>query len=304
MTLETSLALIEGDPIKNQLLRAIVTNISGTTGSINYQWESSLDGIAWTNLVGATDSMLLLTGLLVGKQVRFTVSATDGQGNSESLTSLATAFITDANIAGSVAILCNATSDQVLTAVMTDIDRTSGNILYQCQSSSNGISWSDIVGATSSSFFPTDLLIGKQVRVTVSYTDNQGNSENLTSSATASITGTKPAITLPMFRAEYFEFGEIPDELIEVNLAKALRVINKVTWRNYYQDAVLLLTAHELFLRQQEAILIQVQAATIREKATFQAFNLTRDSDYYSLSHYGLRLLALKKQLPKCGFTW
>jgi hypothetical protein len=304
MTLETSLVLIEGNPIKNQLLNAIVTNVGGTTGSINYQWESSLDGIVWTNLAGATSSMLLLTASLVGYRVRFIVSATNDQGNSESLTSLATEPITDANIPGSVAILCNATSDQVLTAVLTDPDGINGDVLYQWQSTSNGISWSDIVGATSSSFFPTNLLVGKQLRVTVSYTDNQGNSESLTSSATASITGAKPVITLPMFRAEYFEFGEIPDELVEVNLAKALRIVNEVTWRNYYQDAVLLLTAHELFLRQQEAILTQVQAAAIREQATFQTLNLARDSNYYSLSNYGLRLLALKKQLPRCGFTW
>jgi hypothetical protein len=111
-------------------------------------------------------------------------------------------------------------------------------------------------------------------------------------------------ITLATFRSQYFEFAEIPDELVDVNLAKALRVVSQVIWKDYYQDAVFLLTAHELFLRQQEAVLAQVQSAAIREQANFQTLNLTRDSDYYSLSHYGLKLLALKKQLPKSGFTW
>jgi hypothetical protein len=110
--------------------------------------------------------------------------------------------------------------------------------------------------------------------------------------------------TLLRFRSEYFEFGDIPDELIEMNLTKSLRVLSASTWKDYYEDAVFLLTAHELFLRQQEAVLVQVQAATIRDKETFQTLNLSRDSDYYSLSNYGLRLLALKKQLPKCGFIW
>jgi hypothetical protein len=115
---------------------------------------------------------------------------------------------------------------------------------------------------------------------------------------------TEPEITLPMFRAEYLEFGDIFDELVEPHLSKALKVVNKITWQQFYQDAVMLLIAHELFLRQQQAVLTQVQVASIREKETFQTLNLTRDSDYYSLSTYGLRLLALKKQLPKCGFTW
>lgn len=304
MTLEASSVLITGDPIRNQVLSAAVTNMSGTNGNISFQWESSVDGIVWANLVEATSSMLFLSALLVGKQVRVTVSSIDDQGNSESLTSSATAFITDPGIAASIAIICNPMSDQVLTAVLTNIQGTNGDVFYQWQSTSNGIYWTDIVEATSSSIFLTDVLVGKRVRVIASYTDNQGNDEILTSLATGIITGIKPAITLPMFRAEYFEFAEIPDELVEVNLAKALRVVDEVTWRNYYQDAVLLLTAHELFLRQQEAILTQVQAAAIREQATFQALNLTRDSDYYSLSNYGLRLLALKKQLPKSGFTW
>jgi hypothetical protein len=304
MTLETSSVLITGDPIRNQVLSAAVTDMSGTNGNISFQWESSVDGVVWTNLVEATSSMLFLSALLVGKQVRVTVSSIDDMGNSESLTSSATAFITDPSIAASIAIICNPMSDQVLTAVLTNIQETNGDVFYQWQSTSNGIHWTDIVEATSSSIFLTDVLVGKRVRVIASYTDNQGNDEILTSLATGIITGVKPAITLPMFRAEYFEFAEIPDELVEVNLAKALRVVNEVTWRNYYQDAVLLLTAHELFLRQQEAILTQVQAAAIREQATFQALNLTRDSDYYSLSNYGLRLLALKKQLPKSGFTW
>ena len=304
MTLETSSVLITGDPIRNQVLSAAVTDMSGTNGNISFQWESSVDGVVWTNLVEATSSMLFLSALLVGKQVRVTVSSIDDMGNSESLTSSATAFITDPSIAASIAIICNPMSDQVLTAVLTNIQGTNGDVFYQWQSTSNGIHWTDIVEATSSSIFLTDVLVGKRVRVIASYTDNQGNDEILTSLATGIITGIKPAITLPMFRAEYFEFAEIPDELVEVNLAKALRVVNEVTWRNYYQDAVLLLTAHELFLRQQEAILTQVQAAAIREQATFQALNLTRDSNYYSLSNYGLRLLALKKQLPRSGFTW
>lgn len=304
MTLETSSIEIVGSPVKNQILTAIVTNLGGINGNISFQWESSLNGINWTNLVNATSSMLLLTSLLVGKQIRVTVSSSDDLGNNESLTSSPTASISDINISGSIAIRCNPTTDQVLTAVVTDIDGTNGTISYQWQSSSNGITWVNIDGATASTLFLTNLSVGNQVRVVASYIDSLGNNESLISPATFSIAGTKPVITLPMFRAEYFEFADIPDELIEINLAKALRLIHEATWRNYYQDAVLLLTAHELFLRQQEAVLSQVQAASIREKESFQTLNLSRDSDYYALSNYGLRLLALKKQLPRCGFTW
>jgi hypothetical protein len=111
-------------------------------------------------------------------------------------------------------------------------------------------------------------------------------------------------ITLEAFRMEYHEFADMPDEIIQANLNKSVRVVPKLFWKNYYIDAVFLLTAHEIYLRQQEAILSQTQSAAIRDKPVFQTININRDSEYYSLSHYGLRLIALKKQLPKSGFTF
>jgi hypothetical protein len=110
-------------------------------------------------------------------------------------------------------------------------------------------------------------------------------------------------ITLQAFRMEYPEFSEIPDEIIQGTLTKTTRLISEDYWRNYYLDAVFLSTAHEIFLRQQEAVLSQTQAAAIRDNPTFQSLNLNSSSDYYSTSNYGLSLLALKKRLPKSGFT-
>lgn len=110
-------------------------------------------------------------------------------------------------------------------------------------------------------------------------------------------------ITLEAFRMEYHEFSDIPDEIIQANLNKSIRVVPELFWKNYYRDAVFLVTAHEISLRQQEAVLSQTQSAAIRDNPTFQSIHFTKESDYYSLSHYGLRLLAMKKQLPKSGFV-
>jgi hypothetical protein len=111
-------------------------------------------------------------------------------------------------------------------------------------------------------------------------------------------------ITLEAFRMEYHEFADMPDEIIQANLNKSVRFVSELYWRNYYIDAVFLLTAHEIFLRQQEAVLSQTQSAAIRDNLPFQTLNLNRDSEYYSLSNYGLKLIAMKKQLPKSGFTF
>ena len=113
-----------------------------------------------------------------------------------------------------------------------------------------------------------------------------------------------PEFTLQEFRNEYPEFGDIPDEIIQINIVKSFRMVSSKWWGDFFKDAVLLLSAHELYLRQQEAILAQTQAAAIRDNPNYQSLNLGRDSEYYSLSQYGLRLLELKRQKPRVGFTW
>ena len=113
-----------------------------------------------------------------------------------------------------------------------------------------------------------------------------------------------PEFTLQQFRDEYPEFSTIPDEIIQLNIAKSFRLVSPVWWRDLFKDAVLLLCAHEICLLQQVAILSQIQSSAIRDKSSYQSLNLNRDSEYYSLSQYGLKLLALKKQKPRVGFTW
>lgn len=54
---------------------------------------------------------------------------------------------------------------------------------YTWQSSSDGSNWSNINGATSSTFTVTSSEEGKYIRVTVVYTDGEGTSESVTSSS-------------------------------------------------------------------------------------------------------------------------
>jgi hypothetical protein len=182
--------VITGSPIRNQVLTSVVFDADGISGTISYQWQSSLNGNSWTDIIGATSSTLLLTHLLVGKQVRAIASYTDILGTNESLTSTATTAITGINIPGSIVIAGSPIKNQVLTAVVTDADNINGAITYQWQSTSNGINWASIPNATSSTLLLTYSLVGVQVRVTASYADDFGVNEFLTSAATTTITGT------------------------------------------------------------------------------------------------------------------
>ena len=110
------------------------------------------------------------------------LSATDG---TTAVTQSFTVTVANVNTMGSVSLSGTTTEDQTLTATVSDPDGLSGvTISYQWQSTdSSGLSsgsWSDISGATSSTYTLTQSEVGKYIRVFVSYTDAQGGVESHT----------------------------------------------------------------------------------------------------------------------------
>ncbi|HEY7987518.1 MAG TPA: calcium-binding protein, partial [Methylophilaceae bacterium] len=195
----TGAVSVSGTPIQNQVLAASNTLVDADgLGTITYQWQSSPDGSAWTNISGATAAIFTLTDAQVGKQVRVTASYTDGHGTPESINSTATPTIANINDAptGSVTVSGTATQNQVLTASNTLADADGlGTITYQWQSSADGIVWVDINGATASSYTLAEAQVGKLVRVKGSYTDGHGTAERVTSTATSAIANVNDAPT-------------------------------------------------------------------------------------------------------------
>ena len=111
-----------------------------------------------------------------------TLSATDG---TTAVTQSFTIAVANVNSMGSVSLSGTTTEDQTLTATVSDPDGLTGvTITYQWQSTdSSGLSsgsWTDISGATSSTYTLTQSEVGKYVRVSISYTDAQGGVESHT----------------------------------------------------------------------------------------------------------------------------
>jgi hypothetical protein len=92
---------------------------------------------------------------------------------------------------GTVTITGTATSGQVLTAhnTLTDADGIPVTVesvpIFGYNWKANG---TNIVGATSDTYTLTDTEIGKTITVTISYTDNKGNSEVVSSLPTIAVT--------------------------------------------------------------------------------------------------------------------
>ena len=61
-----------------------------------------------------------------------------------------------------------------LTATLSDLDGSVTAVSWQWASSTDGVDWEDIPGATSSTYTPVDADADKYVRVTAYYTDGEG----------------------------------------------------------------------------------------------------------------------------------
>ncbi|CAD5979196.1 Hemolysin, plasmid [Planktothrix tepida] len=99
---------------------------------------------------------------------------------------------------GNVNITGTATQNQTLTATtntLADVDGL-GTFNYQWQESAdNGVTWTNISGATNNTFALSQTQVGKKVQVKVSYIDGQGTAETVNSSPTSVVTNINDAPT-------------------------------------------------------------------------------------------------------------
>ncbi len=180
-----------------ETLTAGTADIADDDGLYNaafaYQWLADDADIG-----GATASSYTLVAADEGKAVKVRVSFTDDGGNGEILTSAATGAVAAAapppNTPATGAPTINGTAQvgETLTSSTTDIadddGLTSATFTYQSLADD-----ADIGGATASNYTLADDDEGKTIKVQVSFTDDGGNDESLTSEPTAAVAENEPA---------------------------------------------------------------------------------------------------------------
>ena len=181
----TGAPTIGGAAQVGEKLTADLSGIADEDGLDNavfsYQWQA--DG---ADIPGATSDAYTVAAADEGKAVSVTVTFTDDAGNAESLTSAVTAAVeakannpaTDLpTITGTAQVGVKLTDD--LSGIV-DLDGvTNASVSYQWQA--DGV---DIPGETLNCYTPDDADEGKTISVRVSFTDDAGNEETLTSAAT------------------------------------------------------------------------------------------------------------------------
>ena len=191
---------ISGTVQVGQTLTSLTTGIADTDGltnaSYSYQWVRN-NGTSDSDIADATASTYSLVDADEGKTIKVQVTFTDDAGNEETLTSAATAAVEarpNSPATGAPTISGTVQVRETLTASTSGIADTDGltNVSYSYQWIRNdGSSDTDIQDATGSSYSLVDEDAGKTIKVQVTFTDDAGHEETLTSTATASV-GARP----------------------------------------------------------------------------------------------------------------
>ena len=154
--------------------------------SYSYQWLSSRD----TEIDGATGSTYTLQATDLGKIIKVRVTFTDDAGNEETLTSAATDAVEarpNSPATGAPTISGTAQVGETLTVDTSGISDADGvtNAEFAYRWQADG---ADISGATDSTYTLVDADEGTAlIESPVTFTDDAGHEETLTSAATAAV---------------------------------------------------------------------------------------------------------------------
>ena len=192
----TGAPAVTGTARVGETLTASTTGIADADGTANaafaYQWLADD-----AEITGATGSTYTLADADEGKAIKVRVTFTDDAGNDESLTSAATASVAaqpNSPATGAPAVTGTARVGETLTAATTDIadadGLTNARFTYQWLADD-----AEITGAAGSTYTLADADEGKAIKVRVTFTDDRGHRETLTSAATGAVAAAPSPLT-------------------------------------------------------------------------------------------------------------
>ena len=174
-----------------QVGETLTTNTSGIAdadglSNVQYEYQWLADD---SDIAGATNATYTLVATDEGKVINVRVSFTDDADNEESLTSGAMDAVDarpNSPATGAPTINGMAQVGETLTAGTSGVADADGlsNVQYEYQWLADD---SDIAGATNATYTLVAEDEGKAISVSISFTDDAGNEETLTSAATAAV---------------------------------------------------------------------------------------------------------------------
>ena len=194
----TGAPAIDGAARVGETLAAAVAGIvdaDGLTGAVfGYQWVRNNSTTGGTDIAGATGAAYTLTELDEGHTITVDVSFTDDAGHPETVTSDPTTAVApkpNSPATGAPAINGAARVGETLAAAVAgivDADGLAGAVFdYQWIRNNSTTGGTDIAGATGAAYTLTELDEGHTITVDVSFTDDAGHPETVTSDPTTAV---------------------------------------------------------------------------------------------------------------------
>ena len=189
------LPVVTGNLLSGQTLTT-TTGTWSTTGTITYQWQSSTDGSAWSNIGGATSSTYALTsnGNYIRVQVTNSISsgAISGIAYSVATVKIGAPYNTVVPVISGTLRIGSAQSASTGTW-----GNGTSEYAYQWQKSSDGISWINIGGWSTSTYNPTFDVCNLRIRVIVANVGG-GDTATVTSAAVSGFLPPSAPTVLPV----------------------------------------------------------------------------------------------------------
>ena len=152
------------------------------TGTLSYSWQTSSDDSTWSEV--GTDSSYTIAADDEGKSIKAVISYQDDQGFSETVTTDSSSIPITNDGAAEFSIDGTAEFGETLSISKDteDADGT-GTLSYSWQTSSDDSTWSEV--GTDSSYTIAADDEGKSIKAVISYQDDQGFSETVTTDSSS-----------------------------------------------------------------------------------------------------------------------
>ncbi|MDI3545765.1 MAG: hypothetical protein PWP68_1182 [Rikenellaceae bacterium] len=165
-------------------------SLTGYTPSATIQWQQSTDGVNWTNIPGANNSILNYTSTSLGTiHFRAAISNICGSANSNAVSINIEAQPSAGNLNVNPTVVCEGNN------INLSLSNYTPGATIQWQQSNDGNNWSDISGANSSPYIYTATAAGI-LHFRAMVTNNCGSSTSSTQAVTinpAPVSGTASA---------------------------------------------------------------------------------------------------------------
>jgi hypothetical protein len=142
-----------------------LSGVSGGNGTYTYQWQSSPDNSTWTNITGASATTYSPGALTATTYYRVVVTSNSATASSPSATVTVYPTLQSGSISPSSQAINYNTAPSTLTS--SGVSGGSGTYTYQWQSSTNNSTWTNISGATSSTYSPGPLTASTYYQLVV-----------------------------------------------------------------------------------------------------------------------------------------